>query len=202
LRWYDAFANGATGDECGSDYIYYSFRFARMYTNAYLYYNDFNEEGPAKREAIATMVEELNERWRNDPLYDGRLLIDRIGMQSHHHLDQWATNFDYIRPTIQRFIETGATLSVTELDVTIGGQGGNHPATLPAPLTHEQQVRLAEVYGRLFSYYLEFSDYIYRVSLWGKADDHSWRSWGHPLLFDGNHEAKEAFWAVIEATAN
>jgi len=62
-RWYDAFANGAQGDECGSDYIYYAFKFARTYDPvAKLYYNDYNEFDPSKCEAIAQMVEQVNER--------------------------------------------------------------------------------------------------------------------------------------------
>ncbi|MCL2611180.1 MAG: endo-1,4-beta-xylanase [Defluviitaleaceae bacterium] len=199
LRWYDAFANGATGDECGSDFIFYAFYFARKYDpHAVLYYNDFNEEAPGKREAIAAMVEEINERWRNHPSYDNRLLIERIGMQSHHHLDQWPTNFDNIRPAIMRFIETGAGISITELDITIGTQGPNQPREL----TDAEQERLAAAYARVFGYYLEFADYIYRLSIWGLTDAQSWRAWGNPLLFDAELQPKEAFWAVINAIPN
>lgn len=205
LRWYDAFANGANtaAGECGSDFIFYAFYFARQYDpDAILYYNDFNEENPGKSKAIAQMLVEINDRWRAHPSYDGRLLIDRFGMQAHHHLDQWPTNFDNLRIAILRYIETGVGLSVTELDITIGGQGNQHPPTLPAPLTQAQQQRLADAFARVMGYYLEFSDYIYRVSLWGLTDGHSWRSWGHPLLFDGNFVPKEAFWAVLAATPN
>ena len=193
-RWYDAFANGATGNECGSDYIYYAFRFTRLADpSAILYYNDFNEESPGKREAIAQMVEDINARWRNDPLYDGRLLIEVIGMQSHYHLDQWATNFDLIRPTMERFIATGARISITELDITMGTS--QNP--LPVPLTREQQQRQANAFARLFGYYLEFQQHINRVSIWGMADDRSWRAWGQPTLSVASFEPKEAFNAVL-----
>jgi endo-1,4-beta-xylanase len=199
-RWYDAFANGATGNQCGSDFIYYAFRFTRLADpNAILYYNDFNEEQPGKREAIAQMVEQLNQRWTRDPAYDGRLLVERIGMQGHYHLDQWATNLGNVRTAIERFARTGAGISITELDITIGGQGGNHPATLSAPLTAAQQQRQADAYARVFRYIMEFVDYIERVSFWGMADNRSWRAWGHPTLFDGNGTAKLAFHAVTAA---
>jgi endo-1,4-beta-xylanase len=192
-RWYDAFANGASGNQSGSDFIYYAFRMARLTDpNAILYYNDFNEEQPGKREAIAQMVEQINERWRQDPGYDGRLLIEVIGMQSHYHLDQWATNFNDVRTAMQRFISTGARISITELDITVGTQA--NPST---PMTAVQQARQAAAYERMFGYYLEFADYINRVSFWGKADNHSWRSWGSPLLFDNQFNAKEAFHAII-----
>jgi endo-1,4-beta-xylanase len=194
-RWFDAFANGATGDQCGSDFIYYAFRMARLTDpNAMLYYNDFNEEQPGKREAIAQMVEQINGRWQQDPEYDGRLLIEVIGMQSHYHLDQWATNFNEVRTAMQRFIQTGAKISITELDITVGTQ--SNPAI---PMTPAQQIRQAAAYERLFGYYLEFADHINRVSFWGKADHQSWRSWGAPLLFDNQFRAKEAFHAIIKA---
>jgi len=192
-RWYDAFANGATGDERGCDYIFYAFYFARQYDPyATLFYNDFNEEQPGKRDAIAQMVEYMNERWANHPSYDGRLLIEGIGLQSHHHLDQWATNFDNIRPSIERLAQTGAVLAITELDITVGTQ-----ASPSIPLTAEQEARQAQYFARVFAYFLEFSDYIERVTFWGKADSQSWRSWGSPLLFGGDFQAKEAFHAVI-----
>lgn len=199
LRWYDAFANGAEDYECGSDFIFYAFYFARKADPyAILYYNDFNEEQPGKSKAIAQMVVETNERWAQHPEYDGRLLVEVIGMQSHHHLDQWITNLDNIRPAMKRFIETGARISVTELDITIGTQVN----PLPMPLPADQQARLAAAYARVMGYYLEFSDYMNRVSIWGLADTHSWRAWGQPLLFDGHYQAKDAFWAVYEAVAN
>lgn len=204
LRWYDAFANGATGDEEGADFIFYAFYFARQADpNAILYYNDFNEEQPGKSRAIAQMVVEINERWAAHPSYDGRLLIEVIGMQSHHHLDQWVTNLDNIRPAMIRFIETGARISVTELDITIGGNGqGTNPQPLPRPLPEADQQRLAAAYGRVMGYYLEFAEHMNRVSIWGLADTQSWRAWGQPLLFDGNFQAKPAFWAVCNAVAN
>ena len=199
LRWYDAFANGATGDEHASDFVFYAFYFARSADpDAILYYNDFNEEQPGKSMAIAQMVVDINERWAAHPSYDGRLLIEAIGMQSHHHLDQWTTNLDHIRPAMMRFIETGARISVTELDITIGTQA----VPLPRPLPEADQERLAAAYARVMGYYLEFAQYLNRISIWGLADTQSWRAWGQPLLFDGAFRAKDAFWAVCEAVAN
>ncbi|MCL2840507.1 MAG: endo-1,4-beta-xylanase [Defluviitaleaceae bacterium] len=194
-RWYEAFANGAdtAAGEAGYDFIFYAFYFARQYDPyATLFYNDYNEEQPGKREAIAQMVEYMNDRWRNHPSYDGRLLIEGIGLQSHHHLDQWATNFDNIRPAIERFAQTGAVLAITELDITIGTQG--NPSI---PLLPEQEARQAEYFARVFEYFVEFSDYIERVTFWGKADTQSWRAWGSPLIFNGDFEAKDAFHAIL-----
>jgi len=197
-QWYDAFANGAAADECGSDYIFYAFRFARIYDPfAILYYNDYNDHVPGKRDAITQMVVQINERWQNDPLYDGRLLIEGIGMQAHYSISGWMSNPRYVRSAIELYITTGARIGITELDIVIGGSREN-PATATPELLEAQ----AERYSLLLSWYLEFSDYIERVTLWGLADHFSWISWGHPLLFDENFRAKPAFFAVMEALEN
>ena len=210
--WFMAYANGYDPEagEHPSDFIYDAFVFARRYfPYSILYYNDYNEEVPAKRNAIAQMVEQLNQRWAHDTEnnpeavpedmeYTGRMLIEGIGMQSHYHLDQHRTNLDNVRPAIERFIATGARLSITELDITVGLQ--NRP--LDAPLDEANQVRQAQAFVRLFGYYLEFADYIERVTVWGMADHQSWRAWGHPTLFDSNFHAKEVFFALHELAAN
>ena len=195
--WWDAFANGydAAAGEHPSDFVWYAFYFARQYfPNSVLYYNDYNEEIPAKRNAIAQMVEQLNARWAAHPSYDGRLLVERIGMQSHYHLRGWATNFDQVRPAIERFAATGAGISITELDITVGGFGGAAPTVAELPALLEEQ---AAAYARLFGYYLEFAEHIHRVSVWGLSDGQSWRSVGHPVLFDAQFGTKPAFDAIV-----
>jgi len=187
--WYLAYANGASEKECGSDYIFDAFYFARKYDPAaILYYNDYNDEVPAKREAIAQMVEEMNARWQAHPEYDGRLLIEGIGMQAHYNE---GTDLNNVRESLTRFIQTGAKISVTELDITFGT--GEDPAV---PLLAEQSRRQAEMYAELFDMYVEFSAHIERVSMWARHDGNSWRSWGSPVLFDGSGQPKEAFKAV------
>ena len=195
--WFAAFGNGldVEAGEHASDFIWYAFYFARQYfPYSILYYNDYNEEIPAKRNAIAQMVEQINERWVNHPSYDGRLLIEAIGMQSHYHLTGWTTNFDNVSAALDRFIETGARVSVTELDITYGGHGA--PA-FPY-LTEAQLQAQAEAYARVFGYYLERANYLSRVSIWGMADHKSWRGSGFPLLFDSSFTAKPAFDAIVE----
>jgi len=197
-QWYNAFANGAVGNECGSDFAFYAFRFARTYDPfAILYYNDYNDHVPGKRDAIAQMVVQLNQRWRNDPLYDGRLLVEGIGMQAHYSITGWMTNPAYVRSAIELYIATGARIGITELDITIGGNRENPPTSTPALIQAQ-----ADRFGLLLGWYLEFSNYIERVTLWGKADHQSWISWGHPLLFDENFHAKPAFHAVMRALEN
>ncbi|MCL2285975.1 MAG: endo-1,4-beta-xylanase [Firmicutes bacterium] len=193
--WYLAYANGADPEkgESGADYVFDAYYFARKYDPAAtLYYNDYNEEFPTKREAIAQMVEEINQQWRNHPEYDGRLLIEGIGMQAHCNQK---TNLAHVRESLERFAKTGAKISVTELDITFGSH--EEPAN---PLTPEQSKRQAEMYTELFKMYLEYASHIERVTMWARHDGHSWRRWGSPVLFDKDLQPKEAFYAVV-ATA-
>ena len=191
-HWYLAYANGAdaTKGESGTDFVFDAYYFTRKYDpKAVLYYNEYNEEVPAKREAIAQMVEEINKQWSNHPEYDGRLLIEGIGMQSHHNHRN--INLEYVREAIQRFAKTGAKIAITEFDFTFGSQ--EEPAS---PLTPEQSKKQSEMLKGLFEIYMEFSQHIERITVWGKNDAQSWRSWGSPTFFDGEWNPKEAFNAV------
>ncbi|MCL2604426.1 MAG: endo-1,4-beta-xylanase [Defluviitaleaceae bacterium] len=186
-HWYLAYGNSG-------DYIFDAFYFTRKYDpHAKLFCNDYNEEYPTKREAIAHMVEDINAQWRGHPEYDGRLLIEGIGMQAHCNQN---TNLLWVRESIERFIKTGAALAVTELDITFGSR--ENPAV---PLTREQAVRQMEMYETLFTMYIEFSAYIDRITFWGKDDGKSWRSWGSPVLFNADGSAKEVFHRVINVSS-
>ncbi|MCL2224694.1 MAG: endo-1,4-beta-xylanase [Defluviitaleaceae bacterium] len=204
VPWYHAFANGADFDagERAYDYIYYAFVFARRYApSALLIYNDFNEEAPHKRNAMANMTEELNERWHNDavnnPAYGnpshpdyGRLLIEVIGMQAHYNS---GTNMQHIRDAIERFSQTGARIHVTELDIHFRG-------VLNAPFTMNelQAYRQAEMFAQLFTWYKEFAEYIDRVTIWGREDATSWRGADAATHFDRFYNPKAAFWAIYD----
>ena len=205
-RWYDAFANGAQGDECGSDFVFYAFRFARMYDPfAILYYNDYNTFASVKREAIAQMVEQINARWTQDPLYDGRLLIEGIGMQAHYNLRAWPARTEYVYNAIARFARTGARVSITELNVYLEG-GGIMPTQENLSALFEEQARR---YYELFNIFLGFQDSIHRVTsfIWVDlpAQEGAWRRWPHsqhPAWFDMYRQTKPAFYSTLAALEN
>ena len=209
-RWQAAFANGADieAGECGTDFVYYAFKFARMYDPfAILYYNDYNEEIPSKRNVIVDMIRSINTRWAHDmennheavpegEEYTGRLLIEAMGMQAHYHLAGWTTNFNNVYTALQAYVDLGVRVSVTELDITIGGFGGA-AVPPPGPARDALFATQADRYAQLFEWYLANSDSMGRVSLWGKTDDQSWRSAGFPLLFDHLFQTKPAFDAIL-----
>lgn len=201
--WYQAYANGAdkSKGEDGSDYIYDAFVFTRLADpKAVLYYNDFNETQAGKREAIALMVEELNEKWKTDErnTEPERLLIEGIGMQAHY----WTSDLKAsdVEASIKRFVETGAEISVSELDIPFGDYM-TYKQRSTAP-TKEEEKQQADLYRQLFEVYKKYKDNIARVTFWGKADHQSWRFEGYPLLFDKNFVAKKAYYAVIDVVGN
>ncbi|WP_231687953.1 endo-1,4-beta-xylanase [Bacillus sp. FJAT-27251] len=190
-RWFAAYANGGNG----WDYIYDAFLFAREAApDAILYYNDFNdEELPNKAIAIASMVNELNERYAKEhPEANGRKLIEGIGIQGHYNL---RLNVDNLEEVLKIYSETGSEISITELDVQFNGTSAN------VRPTEAQLKEQAKLYAKLFMLYKKYSDHIKRVTFWGVADNNSWRSTGYPLPFDSNRAPKEAYWAIINPEA-
>ncbi|MCL2821429.1 MAG: endo-1,4-beta-xylanase [Oscillospiraceae bacterium] len=193
--WFAAYANGANEaeGESGADYIYDAFVFTRLADpNAVLYYNDFNETEAIKREAIAAMTEEFNEKWKDDPRNTdtGRLLIEGLGLQAHY----WTDSLDPkdVEDTIIRWKSTGAELSITELDIPAGSYNNYKK------LDDDEEKKQATFYAELFILFKKYSDDITRVTIWGLDDSTSWRSGGSPLLFNANGTAKLAFFAVTD----
>ncbi len=201
--WYQAYENGAdkSKGEDGSDYIYDAFVFTRLADpDAVLYYNDFNETEAGKREAIALMVEELNEKWKTDErnTQPERLLIEGIGMQAHY----WTSDLKAsdVEASIKRFIKTGARISVSELDIPFGNYM-TYKQRAAAPTEEEEKLQ-ADLYRQLFEIYKKYAGSIERVTFWGKADSQSWRFEGYPLLFDKYFAPKEAYFAVLGVAEN
>ncbi|CAM3765440.1 endo-1,4-beta-xylanase [Cohnella lubricantis] len=192
--WYIAYAEGAdeSKGESGADYIYDAFVAARLADpDATLYYNDYNET--YKYEAIAQMAEDLNAKWATDPRNadKDRKLVEGIGMQSHFWVGQDPdVDATEVETTIQRFIEAGVRISVSELDIPFAKNSNYH-------LDEAEQAYQAELYGTLFDIYKKYADHIDRVTFWGKADLQSWRGSGMPLLFDNSYRPKAAFWKVM-----
>ncbi|MFS0725576.1 endo-1,4-beta-xylanase [Paenibacillus sp. 1P07SE] len=176
----------------GDDFIARAFEYAHAADpDALLFYNDYNEAVPEKREKIYTLVKSL---------LDQDVPIHGIGLQAHwslHHPDA-----DHIRTAIERYASLGLKLHITELDVSVFGHDDRRTDLLePAPGMLEQQ---AERYAEFFDLFREYSEHITSVTFWGAADDYTWlnnfpvrgrRNW--PFLFDAEHQPKPAFWQAV-----
>ncbi|NMB39024.1 MAG: hypothetical protein GX994_05565 [Firmicutes bacterium] len=157
----------------GEDFIKIAFRKAHeVNPNAKLFYNDYNAVAPYKRGRIVSMLKDM--------INDG-VPIHGMGIQGH-----WSVNgpsISEIEDALKMYADLGLEIHITELDVGLDGA------------TEEQQ---AERYREIFQLFKKYDHVITSVTLWGVADDASWRGDEDPLLFNRNHEPKPAFWAIVD----
>lgn len=111
--WKDALRKSPWYYSVGPDFIEQAFLAAREVLdehpswNIKLYYNDFNDDFPEKRDAIYDMVKEINDRYAL--AHPGKLLVDGIGLQSHYDMRTKPAN-------VEAAIEKYASLGVEALD--------------------------------------------------------------------------------------
>ncbi|MCU0403827.1 MAG: endo-1,4-beta-xylanase [Chitinophagaceae bacterium] len=206
--WVKAFGNGDT-------LVKYAFKFAAQYApDAELYYNDFNEWRPAKRDGIVRMVRMLQKEG---------IRIDGIGMQCH-----WGLNYPknhFIEAAIDSFAACGVKVMITELDVDvlpltregqiIGQTMSDRQFQLEefkaffdpykSGLPDSMQAVLAYRYKELMQIFYNKKDKIDRVTLWGVHDGMSWKNGypipertNYPLLWDRQRKPKPALDSILK----
>ncbi|MDR1883951.1 MAG: endo-1,4-beta-xylanase [Prevotella sp.] len=192
----------------GEDFIPVAFEFAHAADpGAELYYNDYDEWHTGKCEAIVRLVNSLKEKG---------LRIDGVGMQGHLGMDY--PSLDEYRAAIDAYSSAGVKVLVTELDVSAlpssrQNTGANIADTeayrqemnpyangLPDSVSFAWNRRM----GDLFTLFIDNSDKIARVTLWGVTDGDSWKNdfpmpgrTDYPLLFDRQYKAKPVVKEII-----
>jgi endo-1,4-beta-xylanase len=184
---------------CGEEYISKAFQWAHEADpNALLFYNDYNEIDPVKREKIIRMVKSLRERG---------VPIHGVGLQGH-----WAINEpskEQLEKTLFDFSRLGLALHVTELDISVYPK--EHSARerraqdYDTVFTKEKEEKQLEVYKYCFELFRKYRQHIASVTFWNISDRHSWLDnfpvrgrKDYPLLFDKDLKAKKAFWGVVQ----
>lgn len=175
----------------GEDFIGKAFEFAhKANPDALLFYNDYNETNPVKREKINKLVKNL---------LDQGAPIHGIGLQGHWGLT--SPPLAEIREAIERYASLGLSLHITELDLSCFTWDDRR--TDLTEQTSEMLETQAERYENLFKLFREYSGTITSVTFWGIADDYTWlndfpvrgrKNW--PFLFNSAHQPKESFWKV------
>jgi endo-1,4-beta-xylanase len=195
----------------GEDYVQKAFEYARQADpDAQLYYNDYDEEKPAKCEGVARLIRSLQAKG---------IRIDGAGIQGHWFLDYPPLN--EIETSFLTLSQLGIKLMITELDIGVlpfypvdspmVELSSFDPATqrkhnpYPDGLPDSVQQTLAARYAELFSLFHKHRDKISRVTFWAVHDGQSWRSYlpirgraDYPMLFDRQLRPKPAFWAVAK----
>ncbi len=190
----------------GEDYITEAFRLTQEASpDTELYYNDYNNEQPAKRAGCVSIIKKIKK---------AGVRIDGVGIQGHWHLGK--IPLKDIEESILQYSALGIKVMITELDIEIlprNFQGAdvsqrvvNNAESNPYPngLPDEIQKQLADDYEALFKLFLKHKNKISRVTFWGVTDGDSWlNNWpvrgrtNYPLLFDRNNQPKPAYFKVV-----
>ncbi|MEK5059112.1 1,4-beta-xylanase [Paenibacillus sp. FSL H7-0326] len=183
-------------DIAGESFIAKAFEFAHEADpKALLFYNDYNESNPHKRERIYRLVRSL---------LDQGVPIHGIGLQAHWNL--YAPSLDDIRSAIERYAQLGLQLQLTELDVSVF-RFEDRRTDLVHP-TKDMLELQAERYESIFRLLHEYREHISAVTFWGAADNYTWlddfpvqgrKNW--PFLFDEKQRPKEAYQRVAGIVA-
>lgn len=191
----------------GESYIADAFRFAsEADPDALLFYNDYYNYLPARREAIYELLKGL--------LDDG-VPVHGVGLQCHLNIEpsdnpehpSYYQTVSNLEEAIELYSSLGLQVQITELDVSVYVAGNTYEKEdfyTEETFTEDVQARQAERYRALFEMFREHADVITTVSFWGVADDNTWLSefssgrTDFPLLFDTHHEPKPAYDAVMD----
>jgi endo-1,4-beta-xylanase len=184
---------------CGEEYIARAFQYAHEADPAaLLFYNDYNEINPEKREKIFRLVKGLK---------DAGIPIHGIGLQGH-----WAINEpseQELENTLARFSQSGLKMHITELDISVYNK--EHDARQRRAedandaFTAERETRQIEMYKQCFAAFKKYRNNISSVTFWNISDRNSWldnfpvrNRKDYPLLFDKDLKPKKAYWEVVK----
>lgn len=184
---------------CGEEFVAKAFEYAHAADPAaLLFYNDYNEINPVKREKIIRMVQGLQAKG---------VPINGIGLQCH-----WAVNEpsrEQLENTLADFSKLGLKIQITELDISVYPK--EHEARQrkaedvnTAFTTEKEQQQLAQ-YKMCFELFRKYHQQISAVTFWNISDRNSWldnfpvrNRKDYPLLFDKDLKPKKAYWEVVK----
>lgn len=193
----------------GEEFIPLAFKYAHEADpDAELYYNDYNEWHAGKRDAIVKMISNLRERG---------IRIDGIGMQGHVGMDY--PSIEEYNMAIDTYARAGVNVMVTEFEVSAlptpshrvssniadteeyRNEINPYSEDLPDSVRLKWEERVLD----FFNLFIDNSDKITRVTLWGVTDGDSWKNdfpvrgrTDYPLLFDREYKAKPVIEKIIE----
>ena len=184
---------------CGEEFVAKAFEYAHAADpNALLFYNDYNEINPQKREKIFRLVKGLKE---------AGVPIHGVGLQGH-----WAINepsAGQLDSTIKRLSELKLPLHITELDISVYPK--EHTARdrkasdYDTVFTAKKEQQQLDVYKMCFEIFRKYRDQITSVTFWNISDRHSWLDdfpvlgrKDYPLLFDKKLAPKKAYWEIVK----
>ena len=175
---------------CGDEFIAKAFEFAHEADpNALLFYNDYNECDPGKRDRIYDMVKKMQ---------DAGVPIHGIGMQGHYNV--YGPSEEDIDAAITKYSQLVKHIHVTELDIRMNTEMGGQlrfSRGEAKPVAGYMNTLLTDQYNRIFKIFRKHKDVIDCVTFWNLGDRDSWLGVNnHPLPFDENYKPKQAYYVI------
>ena len=172
---------------CGDEFIAKAFEFAREADpNALLFYNDYNECDPGKRDRIFNMVKKMK---------DAGVPIDGIGMQGHYNV--YGPSEEDIDAAITKYKTIVKHIHVTELDIRMNTEMGGQLRFSRGenkPVAGYMNTLLTDQYNRIFKIFRKHKDVIDCVTFWNLGDRDSWVGVAnYPLPFDSEYKPKLSY---------
>ncbi|MCR4582228.1 MAG: endo-1,4-beta-xylanase [Prevotella sp.] len=180
---------------CGDEFIAKAFEYAREADpKALLFYNDYNECDPGKRDRIYNMVKKMQEQG---------VPIDGIGMQGHYNI--YGPSEKDIDDAITKYAQLVKHIHVTELDLRTNTEQGGQ-LQFARGQARQQQPYIATLqedqYNRIFRIFRKHKDVIDNVTFWNLSDRDSWLGVNnHPLPFDENYKPKRSYRVIRDFDA-
>lgn len=183
---------------CGDEFIARAFEYAHAADpDAMLFYNDYNEVRPQKRERIYRLMKQL---------LDAKVPVHALGLQGHWSL--YEPTEKNLRDAIERFASLGIKIQITELDISVYPWEKNRRSKQdgePDTFTPEKEKRQLEQYKMVFNVFRDYKNSLAGVTFWNVSDNSTWLDTypvagrkNYPLLFDVNREPKKAYWEVVK----
>jgi GH35 family endo-1,4-beta-xylanase len=165
-------------DKLGEDYYINVLRIAKKhFPNIDLYYNEYGEERPEKRQNIMEIVRRIQEIEKRE----GITLLDGIGIQSHYYM---YTTDDSIKAAYSDLAKLGKKLQITELDVANDGE--------------EQDFNYQT--NRVFRTVLDCATScgIELFNIWGISSNISWKKGKIDTYLDSNNNVSKYVKRIVE----
>ena len=184
---------------CGEEYIAKAFEYAHEADpDALLFYNDYNEINPVKRDKIYQLLKSLKE---------AGVPIHGVGLQGHWSI--YEPSETELTNTIKKFADLGLKIQITELDISAykkeHGSREKRPEDSDTEFTPGKDAAQAEMYKRCFTVFEKYKKQITGITFWNISDRYSWLDnfpvrgrKDYPLLFDKDLQPKKAFWEVVK----
>ena len=187
-------------------FIINAFKYANKYAPAQLelYYNDYNDCVPKKREGIINLLKAVKAQ-EGEPGVGTR--IDAMGMQGHYSAD--GPSLEEVRDSAIAYGNIVGSVQITEWDLSASkGYDGS------AEAKEKEYEKQAQTYRSMYEGLQQAMDAgvnITGMTFWGTIDPLSWLNFRSsvgggsnadrkqcPLLFDERFEPKPCFWVFAE----